>query len=371
MRSVFNVSKGDVWWAASDIGWVVGHSFMIYGPLIAGAATVMYEGKPVGTPDASSFFRVIEQHNVRGMFTAPTALRAIRKEDPNGVTARAHNLDKLQNIFVAGERCDPPTIEWAEKAFRAPVVDNWWQTETGWPICGNLVGEGVFPLKRGSCGKPTPGFDVRCIAKSDDGIKFAAPNETGAIVVSLPLPPGCFTTLWGNDKAFHDKYMAKYPGFYDTGDAGYVDDDGYVHIMSRTDDVLNVAGHRLSSGALEEALCCHDDVAEAAVVGVRDELKGEIPVGLVVVKSGATTPTAEIEAACVQLVRERIGAVACLKNVLAVVKLPKTRSGKILRATMRKIAEGEEFKTPPTIDDASALDVARDALKRIGLPKGG
>ena len=366
MENVYGVGAGEVYWAASDIGWVVGHSYIVYGPLLRGATTILYEGKPVGTPDPGAFWRVVEQHGVNVLFTAPTAFRAIRKEDPDGAFIRKHDLSKFRTLFLAGERCDPDTLAWARDRLGVPVIDHWWQTETGWAIAANCVGLGMLPVKPGSPTRTVPGFDVRVLG--EDGREMP-PGGIGAIVLKLPLPPGCLPTLWRNDEGFRQSYLSRYPGHYLTGDAGYQDDDGYLYVMSRVDDVINVAGHRLSTGAMEEALAFHPDVAECAVVGVADPLKGEVPIGLVVTKDGVTRCESAIVAELVQRVRDSIGPVAAFKIAAVVPRLPKTRSGKILRGTVKKIADGQPWTMPATIDDPAILDEIAEALGRLGYPK--
>ncbi|MBA3260447.1 MAG: propionyl-CoA synthetase [Gemmatimonadales bacterium] len=366
MRHVYGVEPGEVYWAASDLGWAVGHSYIVYGPLFHGNTTVLYEGKPVGTPDPGAFWRVISRHGVRAFFTAPTAFRAIRREDPAGEHVRRYDLSSLRTLFLAGERCDPATLRWAEGQLGVPVIDHWWQTETGWPVGANCVGLGMLPVKPGSCTVPVPGYDVRVL--TDEGAEARA-RETGNVVIKLPLPPGCLSTLWNNDAGYAAAYLSAYPGYYLTADAGYQDEDGYLWIMSRTDDVINVAGHRLSTGAIEEVLASHPDVAECAVVGVADDLKGEVPLGLVVLKAGARRTGEELVAELVALVRERIGPVACFKVATPVKRLPKTRSGKIVRGTIKKIADGQEYRIPPTIDDPGVLDEITADLAGIGYPR--
>ncbi len=363
MGHVYGVKPGEVFWAASDVGWVVGHSYIVYAPLLHGCTTLLYEGKPVGTPDAGAFWRVIAEYGVSVMFTAPTAFRAIKRDDPKGEFIRRYDLGKLRALFLAGERCDPDTLGWASEKLGIPVVDHWWQTETGWPIAANCLGIEQLPIKPGSPTRAVPGYDVRVLA--EDG-KEVPDGNIGSIMIRLPLPPGTLPTLWGNDQRYIDSYLSAYAGWYLTGDAGYRDEDGYLWIMSRIDDIINTAGHRLSTGGMEEVLAAHQDVAEAAVIGVHDELKGELPVGLVVLKSGVTRPQDEIKAELVQMVRDRIGPVAAFKKVAIVERLPKTRSGKVLRATMRKIADGQDYAVPPTIDDPAILDEVTEALKSIG-----
>jgi propionyl-CoA synthetase len=353
MGMLYGVGPGDVFWAASDVGWVVGHSYIVYGPLLAGCTTIVYEGKPVGTPDAGAFWRVCAEHRVKALFTAPTAIRAIKRDDADGTLLRRHDLARLEALFLAGERCDPDTVVWAERLLGKPVIDHWWQTETGWAITGNFRGLGLFPVKPGSGGKPSPGFDVQVL---DEASRPVPAGTIGDLAVKLPLPPSCLPTLWHNDQGFRDAYLAQHPGWYTTSDAGMIDEDGYVSVMSRTDDIINVAGHRLSTGAMEEVLAAHQDVAECAVVGVRDALKGQVPLGLVVLKAGVTKPEATLAAELVAMVRDRIGPVAAFKEARVVPRLPKTRSGKVLRATIRRIADGQDYAVPPTIDDPASLD---------------
>ncbi len=353
MSMVYGAAPGDVYWAASDVGWVVGHSYIVYAPLLAGCTTVLFEGKPVGTPDAGTFWRVCEQHGVKVLFTAPTAIRAIKKEDPEGVLLRRHDLSRLEALFLAGERCDPDTITWSQRLLGKPVIDHWWQTETGWTITGNFRGLGLFPTKPGSGGKPAPGFDVVVL---DEANQEVPRGQIGSLAIRLPLPPSCLPTLFNADDRFREAYLSAHPGFYSTADAGMIDAEGYVSVMSRTDDIINVAGHRLSTGAMEEVLASHPDVAECAVVGVRDTLKGQVPLGLVVLKHGVTKAEDAIAQDLVAMVRERIGPVAAFKEARVVARLPKTRSGKILRATLRKIADGDDYAVPPTIDDPAILD---------------
>ena len=364
MRNIYGVKPGEVFWAASDLGWVVGHSYIVYGPLLNGNTTVLYEGKPVGTPDAGAFWRVVSQHDVRVLFTAPTAFRAIKRDDPNGEWIRRYDLSRFRTLFLAGERCDPDTLEWASRQLRIPAIDHWWQTETGWPVGANFAGLGLLPVKPGSCGKPVPGFDIRVL--DGNGLEMP-PGEIGNVVIKLPLPPGCLPTLWQNNSGFMRSYLSTYQGYYTTADAGFVDEDGYLWIMSRTDDIINVAGHRLSTGGIEEVLASHPDVAECAVVGVADSLKGEIPLGLVVLMAGVTRPEREIVSELVALVRDRIGPVASFKIAAVVGRLPKTRSGKVLRGTIKKIAEGAAYSVPATIDDASTLDEITGTLRGLGL----
>jgi propionyl-CoA synthetase len=364
MRNIYGVNPGDVWWSASDIGWVVGHSYIVYGPLFHGCTTILFEGKPVGTPDAGVFWRVISEHRVKTLFTAPTALRAIKRDDPAGEFVQRYDLSGFNSLYLAGERVDPDTLKWAERLLGKPVIDHWWQTETGWPISANCAGLGLFPTKYGSAGKPVPGFDVRVLGP--DG-KEAENGRMGDVVVKLPLPPGAFPTLWNAAARYRADYMSKYPGYYQTYDAGYIDEDGYVWIMSRTDDVINVAGHRLSTGALEEVLAAHQDVAECAVLGIADPVKGQLPIGLLVLKSGVIRRPDEISRECVGMVREKIGPVASFKTAIVVQRLPKTKSGKILRGTIRKIADNQAYKVPATIDDPQILEEIRIALITHGL----
>ena len=359
-----------MFWTASDVGWVVGHSYIVYGPLIHGCTSVMYEGKPVGTPDAGAFWRVIEQHKVRVFFTAPTAFRAIKREDPDGELIRAHDLSQFRALFLAGERADPPTVAWAEEMLRVPVIDHWWQTETGWPIGANCLGIERLPVKHGSCTRAVPGWDVRVLeAEAIGEARELKRGEIGALAVKLPLPPGALPTLWQQDERFVQSYLSAYPGYYQTADAGFIDEDGYIHVMTRTDDIINVAGHRLSTGGIEEVVAAHPDVAECAVMGVADPLKGQVPLGLVVLKAGAARPEETVADEVVALVRERIGPVASFKTALVVDRLPKTRSGKILRGTMRRIADGEDYRMPATIDDPAILGEIEAALARAGYPE--
>jgi propionyl-CoA synthetase len=355
-----------VYWAASDIGWVVGHSYIIYAPLLAGCTTIVYEGKPVGTPDAGQFWRVISQHKVKVLFTAPTAFRAIKREDPNGEFLKKYDLEGFQTLFLAGERCDPDTLHWAQEKLNVPVIDHWWQTETAWAIAANCTGIELLPVKPGSPTKAAPGYDVRILDEAGDEVPD---GKSGAICVKLPLPPGCLPTLWQNDQGYIDSYLSRYPGYYLTGDAGYRDEDGYLYIMSRIDDIINVAGHRLSTGAMEEVLSAHPDVAECSVIGAADQLKGELPVGMVVLKAGVTRGEDEIVKEVIQMVRDKIGPVAAFKQAVVVKRLPKTRSGKILRGTMKKIADGVDYKMPATIDDPAILGEIGEALGRLGYPK--
>ncbi|MBP7683926.1 MAG: propionyl-CoA synthetase [Deltaproteobacteria bacterium] len=359
MQAVYGVSPGEVFWAASDVGWVVGHSYIVYGPLLNGNTTVLFEGKPVGTPDAGTFFRVIAEHGVTKLFTAPTAFRAIKKDDPDGVLLNKYDLSHFEALFLAGERSDSATLEWAEQHLGVPVIDHWWQTETGWPIVSNCLGIERLPVKHGSPTLPVPGWDIRVV---DDAAHDVPPFTTGALVAKLPLPPGALPTLGNADERFVAAYLADYPGFYKTADAGYVDDEGYVYVMARTDDIINVAGHRLSTGQMEEVLSRHPAVAECAVIGVADELKGELPLGLLVLKAGVTLSHAEVVQQVVAAVRETIGPVAAFKDAVVVQRLPKTRSGKILRGTMKKIAEGRPAPVPATIEDPAVLDEIRAVL---------
>jgi propionyl-CoA synthetase len=364
MKNVYGVEPGESWWSASDVGWVVGHSYIVYAPLFHGCASVLYEGKPVGTPDAGAFWRVIAEHKCVAMFTAPTAFRAIKKEDPQGKFFETYDLSKFRTLFLAGERADPDTIAWAEGLLKKPVIDHWWQTETGWAICGNPVGLGQLPVKHGSPTVPMPGYDLRVV---DDGCKEVPRGKMGSLVVKLPLPPSCLPTLWHADDRMRESYLSEFPGYYKTADAGFIDEDGYVFVMGRTDDIINVAGHRLSTGGMEEVLSGHKDVAECAVLGVKDALKGEVPCGFIVLKAGVNRPVEEIERECVQLVRDKVGPVAAFKLAIVVARLPKTRSGKILRGTMKKIADGDEWSMPATIDDPAILDEIGSALKGKGV----
>jgi propionyl-CoA synthetase len=366
MGGVYGIGAGECYWAASDIGWVVGHSYIVYAPLLKGCTTILYEGKPVGTPDPGAFWRLIAQHGVVALFTAPTAFRAIKKEDPAGAYMGKHDLRNFRTLFLAGERCDPDTLLWARERLRVPVIDHWWQTETGWPIAANCVGLGMLPVKPGSPTKSVPGYDVRVL--SDDNAELAD-GQIGSIAIRLPMPPGCLPTLWNNDAGYQSSYLTKHPGFYLTGDAGYRDEDGYLYIMSRVDDIINVAGHRLSTGAMEEVLAGHPDVAECAVVGIADDIKGEVPVGFVVTKAGVERSDAQIVRELVDKVRESIGPVAAFKAAAVVKRLPKTRSGKILRSTMKKIAEGTEYQTPATIDDPAILTEITESLRALGYPR--
>jgi len=366
MKNIYGVDPGDAYWAASDVGWVVGHSYIVYGPLFHGNTTILYEGKPVGTPDAGAFWRVISQHKVKVMFTAPTAFRAIKKDDPTGSLIKNYDLSNFRALFLAGERCDPATLQWAESHLQVPVIDHWWQTETGWPICANCRGIELLKVKPGSPGKPVPGMDVRVIAPENHERKR---GEIGALAIKLPLPPGTFLTLWNADERFVASYHSEFPGYYATADAGFMDEDGYVYVMARTDDIINVAGHRLSTGAMEEVLASHPDVAECAVIGAHDELKGQVPVGFLVLKSGVNRDPTEIATEVVQMVRQRVGPVAAFKTALVVRTLPKTRSGKILRGTMQKIADGHDYKVPATIEDAAVLIGIDEILRSAGYAR--
>ena len=366
MKAIYDVDPGDVFWAASDVGWVVGHSYICYGPLFNGNTTIVFEGKPVGTPDAGTFWRVISEHKVKSFFTAPTAIRAVKREDPNGEFVRKYDLSCLKTLYLAGERADPDTIQWAQRVLNKPVIDHWWQTETGWAIAGNPMGIEPLPVKIGSPSVAMPGHEVHIL---DEAGHEMPPGELGAIAIKLPLPPGTLQNLWNAEARYKKSYLTTFPGYYETGDAGMMDEDGYLYIMARTDDVINVAGHRLSTGGMEEVLASHPDVAECAVIGVSDDLKGQMPVGFVCLTKGVDRPSAEITAECVRLVRERIGPVAAFKLAVVVDRLPKARSGKILRATMVSIADGKEFKMPATIDDPAILDEIRSALQGIGYAR--
>jgi propionyl-CoA synthetase len=359
MSAIYDVKPGETFWTGSDIGWVVGHSYIVYGPLLQGCSTVLYEGKPIGTPDAGAYWRVIEDYKVSAFFTAPTGLRAVRKEDPEARLIENYDIGSLRTLFLAGERADPDTVAWAQKVLGVPVVDHWWQTETGWPIVANPVGLGILPIKLGSPSVPMPGYDVRVV---DDATKPAPAGTMGSIVIRLPLPPGCLPTLYRQDERMRESYLNEFPGYYKTSDAGFIDEDGYLTILGRTDDIINVAGHRLSTGGMEEVVASHPDVAECAVLGVRDEVKGETPCGFVVLKAGVNRPPHEIEAEVVKLVRDRIGPVAAFKMAFVVSRLPKTRSGKILRGTMKKIADRDPWVTPATIEDPKVLDEIKEAL---------
>ena len=366
MKNIYNVDPGDVFWAASDVGWVVGHSYICYAPLVHGNTTIVFEGKPVGTPDAGTFWRVISEHNVKSFFTAPTAFRAVKREDPKGEFVKKYDFSCLNVVYLAGERADPDTIEWAQTQLNVPVIDHWWQTETGFAIAANPMGIERMPVKLGSPSVSMPGYDVQVL---DEGGHPMKAGELGAIAVKLPLPPGTLPTLWNAEDRFRKSYLTQFPGYYETGDAGMIDEDGYLYIMARTDDVINVAGHRLSTGGMEEVLAAHPDVAECAVIGVTDQLKGQVPVGFLCLNSGAGREDAEVVAECVKLVREKIGPVAAFKLAVVVDRLPKTRSGKILRGTMVKIANSEAFKAPATIEDPAILDEIKAALQSIGYAK--
>ncbi|GGI74493.1 propionyl-CoA synthetase [Shewanella gelidii] len=363
MAHVYDIGQGDAFWAASDVGWVVGHSYIVYAPLIVGATTIMYEGKPVGTPDPGAFWNIISKYKVKSFFTAPTAIRAIKREDPEAKYAKATDLECLKNVFLAGERCDPDTLLWTQEMLQKPVIDHWWQTETGWPVAANLMGFDPVKIKPGSPAQPVPGYQVEVVDEMGEEVEA---NQSGNVVIKLPLPPGTLTTLWQNDKRYEDSYLSMYPGYYLTGDAGYMDEDGYLYIMSRIDDIINVAGHRLSTGRFEEVLCQHEDIAEVAVIGVSDKLKGQVPLGLVVLKVGATISEEQLHKELIALVRKEIGPVASFRLVSAIQKLPKTRSGKILRGTMRKIADNQSYKAPATIEDPQTLDLVKNTLTRMG-----
>ena len=365
MGAVYDVKPGDVFWAASDVGWVVGHSYICYAPLLIGATTIVFEGKPVGTPDAGAFWRVISEHGVRSFFTAPTAFRAVKREDPSGAFVKKYDLSGLKLVFLAGERADPDTILWAQDQLKVPVIDHWWQTETGWPIVANPAGIELLPVKLGSPTLPLPGYDVQILA--EDGTPMPA-GQLGAVAIRLPLPPGTLPTLWNAEKRFVKSYLTTFPGYYETGDAGVIDEEGYLYIMARTDDVINVAGHRLSTGAMEEVLANHPDVAECAVIGVADELKGQMPLGFLCLNRGCDRDPEVVIKECVKLVRDKIGPVAAFKSAIVVERLPKTRSGKILRGVMVKIADGQEWKTPATIDDPATLTEIGESLSRNGFP---
>ena len=366
MKAIYNVEAADVYWAASDVGWVVGHSYIVYGPLLKGCTTILFEGKPVGTPDAGAFWRVIAEHNVKSLFTAPTAFRAIKKEDPDAELLKQYDLSKFEILFLAGERTDPDTLHWAEEKLNKPVIDHWWQTETGWSIAANCMGLGMLPVKAGSPTKPAPGWHLEVL---DGNCRPIASGEVGALCSKLPMPPGSMLTLWNAPERFVESYFTEFPGYYKTADAGFIDEDGYVFVMSRTDDIINVAGHRLSTGGMEEVLTGHPDVAECAVIGVADQLKGQLPVGFLVLKAGVQKESEDIVAECVLLVRDQIGPVAAFKKAAVVAGLPKTRSGKILRGTMQKIADNEEYRIPATIDDPVILDDIDEALQSLGLSK--
>jgi len=366
MINIYNVQPGDVFWAASDVGWVVGHSYIIYAPLLLGCTTVIYEGKPIGTPDPGAFWRVISQHRVKVLFTAPTAFRAIKKEDPRGEYVRKYDRSSFKYLFLAGERLDPDTYYWASKILDIPIIDHWWQTETGWPIAANCMGIEQFPIRAGSPTKAVPGYDVRVL---DDGGHEMVPGQEGNIVIKLPLPPGTLATLWQAEDRFIKSYTSQFPGYYSTSDGGYIDQDGYVFVMGRIDDVINIAGHRLSTGAMEEVVATHPDVAECAVIGVDDQLKGQLPVGFVVFKTGVEKSIEEVAPQLAQMVRDQIGPIACYKQTALVKRLPKTRSGKILRGTMRSIANGKEYRVPSTIDDPAILSEITENLHELGYPK--
>ncbi|MDG1946157.1 MAG: propionyl-CoA synthetase [Halioglobus sp.] len=365
MKAIYNISPGDVYWAASDVGWVVGHSYIVYGPLFAGCTTVLYEGKPVGTPDPGAYWRVIADYQVNVMFTAPTAFRAIKKEDPQGTLMAQYDRSSLRALFLAGERCDPHTLAWAQMKLQVPVIDHWWQTETGWPICSNCLGIEQLPIVPGSPARAVPGYDVQVLDAEGDSVES---GDIGALVIKSPLPPGTFTTLWNAPERFISAYFKKFPGYYETGDAGYIDDDGYVFVMARTDDVINVAGHRLSTGAMEEVLSDNKDVAECAVIGVSDSMKGQVPLGLLVLNSGVTQDPEAIVARVIEQMRDRIGPVAAFRHCAVVPRLPKTRSGKILRGTMRSIADGAHWNMPATVDDPEIFDEIAVTLKALGYP---
>jgi propionyl-CoA synthetase len=367
LPNVYGTRPGEVFWAASDIGWVVGHSYIVYAPLLTGATTILYEGKPVGTPDPGAFWRVASQHKVVTLFTAPTAFRALKKEDPDGAFMKKCDLSKLRALFLAGERCDPNTLAWAQERLQIPVIDNWWQTETGWPICSNCLGVEPLPVKPGSPTRAVPGWDVRVLDGSTG--QEVKRGEIGELVIKLPMAPGALPTLYQAEDNFKRVYLSDFPGYYKTADAGYIDEDGYVFVMTRTDDIINVAGHRLSTGQMEEVLANHPDVAECAVIGVADEMKGQLPLGLIVLKAGVTKDESAVVAEVVQRVRETIGPVAAFKSAVVVKRLPKTRSGKVLRGTMHKIADGLEAKVPPTIEDASVLEEIEEALKKLGYAR--
>jgi len=367
MRHVYGVQPGEVFWAASDFGWAVGHSYIVYAPLLAGCTTVVHEGKPVGTPDAGEFWRVIEEHQVRVLFTAPTAFRAIKREDPKGLLFEKYDTSCLRALFLAGERLDPDTYHWARALLQTPVVDHWWQTETGWAVAANCLGLSPFPVKPGSPTKPVPGYLLEILDEDGNALP---PNKEGAVVIKLPLPPGSLATLWRNDARYIETYLSKYPGYYLTGDGGYIDEDGYLFIMGRVDDIIIVAGHNLSTGSMEQALASHADVAECAVIGVRDALKTQVPIGLVVLKAGVARAHGEIAAELVQVVRDQVGPVSNFKQVAVVSRLPKTRSGKVLRKTMRAIADGDDWTMPPTIDDPAILEEIAAALQTLGLARG-
>jgi len=365
MKSIYDIDAGDVYWSASDVGWVVGHSYIVYGPLLKGATTIFYEGKPIGTPDAGAFWRLISEHRVKSLFTAPTAFRAIKKEDPDGVFVSKYDISCFQCLYLAGERLDPDTYFWASNLLKVAVIDHWWQTETGWAIVANCRGIEELAVKPGSPTKAVPGYNVMVL---DDEGNEVGPNTEGNIVIKLPLPPGTLPTLWKNDKRFVESYMTTFPGYYETSDGGYIDEEGYIYVMGRMDDVINIASHRLSTGAMEEVIATHPDIAECAVIGTEDQLKGQLPVGLFVLKSGVDRDVEEIKTELVKMVREKIGAIACFRESNSVIRLPKTRSGKILRGTMRSIASGKEYRMPSTIDDPTILDEITDTLNSMGYP---
>ncbi|TBX26101.1 propionyl-CoA synthetase [Bowmanella sp. JS7-9] len=364
MHAIYGMQSGEVFWAASDVGWVVGHSYIVYGPLLKGCTTVMYEGKPIMTPDAGAFWRMVEEYKINALFAAPTAFRAIKKNDPEGALIKAYDLSSLRTIFMAGERLDPPTYEWTCEKTHKPVVDHWWQTETGWAICANPVGLETFKVKPGSSTKPTPGFNVQILG--DEGLPLGA-NVQGAIAIKLPMPPSCLPTVWGNHERFVDGYLRQYPGYYTSGDGGYIDEDGYLFVMGRTDDVINVAGHRLSTGEMEEIVAGHPSVAECCVIGVQDELKGQLPIGLVLLKDGAKIDQQQLQTELVQRVRSEIGPIACFQTALIAQRLPKTRSGKILRKLLRQIADGQSYSIPSTIDDPDSINEIAELLRTNGL----
>ena len=366
MGNIYDIKPGEVFWSASDVGWVVGHSYIVYGPLLIGATTIVYEGKPVGTPDAGAFWRVIEEHGVKALFTAPTAFRAIKRDDSKAEHLKRYNLKGFRALFLAGERCDPDTLQWAEQILKVPVIDHWWQTETGWAIAANCMGIELLPVKPGSPTRAVPGYDVQVLDETGETVK---PGDIGRIMIKLPLPPCCLPTLWNADDRYVQSYLSLQPGYYLTGDAGYMDEDGYIYVMSRIDDIINVAGHRLSTGSMEGVLSSHPDVAECAVIGAADQLKGELPLGLVVLKSGVDRDPAVIQKELVNKVRDEIGPVAAFKTVVIVPRLPKTRSGKTLRGTMKAIADGKDYKVPATIDDPAILDEIQAALETIGYAK--
>ncbi len=366
MEAIYDVNPGDVYWAASDVGWIVGHSYIVYAPLLRGCTTILFEGKPVKTPDPGAFWRVMSEHKVKSFFTAPTAFRAIKKEDPQGHYKDGYDLSLLESVFLAGERLDPPTYEWLSGMLACPVIDHWWQTETGWPICANMLGTKLEKIKMGSSTVPVPGFDVKVLDKNG---KETEAGETGSIVIKLPLPPGCLPTLWNDDERYNNSYVSDYPGFYLTGDGGYKDEDGYVFVMGRTDDVINVAGHRLSTGEMEELIGGHEAVAECAVLGIEDEMKGQVPAGFVVLKDGYTIENDVLVPELVQIIRSNIGAIANFKQAAIVKRLPKTRSGKILRKTIRSLADEGKATIPSTIDDSAILDEIKEILHSFGIGK--